>query len=226
MFKLRLSHVVLPVIIGAVSLLSGCQSLTTTYPPLSHDGLELVGTEPLDAIYRKPGIELSNYQRVKISDCSVAFRKNWQRDQNSVNRDISRRVTAGDMDKIRAKLGAMCHEVFMEELGKDSTYQVTEESGEDVLELKPSIIDLDINAPDTMSVGRSRSYTTSAGSMKLYLEAHDSVSGELLARVIDRRRASDTGQLEWTNSVTNAREAKLILRRWGAILHDMLESTR
>lgn len=226
MLNLRLNRCVVPVVLGVVVALTGCQSLNKSYPPVSHDGLELVGTEPLDAIYRKPGAELGNYKQVKISDCSVAFRKNWQRDQNTATMDVSRRVTRDDMDEIRAKLGKLCREVFVEELTKGQVYQLVEESGEDVLELRPSIVDLDINAPDIMAPGRSRSYTTSAGSMKLYLEAHDSVSGELLARVIDRSRSSDTGRLEWTNSVTNAREAKRILRRWGDILNEMLENAK
>ena len=67
------------------------------------------------------------------------------------------------------------------------------------------------------------SYTTSEGSMSLYLEVYDSVSGEILGRVLDRKTATDSNHLEWTNSVTNAREAKRILVRWGQTLRSMLD---
>ncbi len=60
-----------------------------------------------------------------------------------------------------------------------------------------------INAPDTMSAGRSRTYTTEAGEATLVLEARDSTSGALLGRVLRpprdtpvRRRAVDDQRLE------------------------------
>ncbi len=177
----------------------------------------------MDAIYKKPDRDLSNYRRFKVSDCSVAFRKNWQRDQNTASRGVSRRVTDQDVMKIKQRLSEMCREIFIEELQKDDGYQVVEDAAGDVLELRPAIVDLDINAPDVMSAGFDRSYTTSAGSMDLRLEIHDSVSGEILGRIIDRYRDADSGRLEWTNAVTNAAEARRALRRWGKLFRDMAD---
>ena len=48
----------------------------------------------------------------------------------------------------------------------------------------PGVANLYINAPDTMSAGRSRTYTTEAGEATLVLEARDSTSGALLGRVL------------------------------------------
>ena len=95
-----------------------------------------------------------------------------------------------------------------------------------VLVLSPSIINLDINAPDTMSAGRSRSYTTSAGEMTLSLEVSDATTGEVLYRIVDRKRSRDTGRMEWTTSVSNKAEAERTLNRWADLLRQGLDTVR
>jgi hypothetical protein len=96
-----------------------------------------------------------------------------------------------------------------------------------VLVLRPAIINLDIAAPDVMAAGRQRSYTTEAGQMTLVLEGVDGTTGEILVRVVDRRRAMDTGRLQWTNSVTNQAEARRMLNRWASQIREGLdEATR
>lgn len=201
-------------------LLAGCGAMQPE--PVSYDGLELVSTKPLDAVYKKPGADMGVYQQFKVADCTVAFTKGWQRDQNSANRGASR-VSDKEVASIKARLSEMCTKTFKEALTADGGYTLSDQPGEAVLELRPAIVDLYINAPDVMSAGRSTSYTTSEGSMSLHLEAYDSVTGEIIGRVIDRRTARDTGQLRWTNSVTNAVEAQRILNRWGAILREMAD---
>ena len=217
-------------------ILPGCASLTDAPADTSYDGLKLTSTAPMDAVYTKPGVDLSQYHQVIVDECSVAFRKNWQRDQNSSKGNLSGRVTDKDVAAIKKRLGQLCHDVFVEELqgGTDSNssnakstgYQVVDTPAAGVLELRPSIVDLNINAPDIMAPGRSVSFTTSSGSMRLYLEAYDSVSGEILGRVIDKRKVPDKGYLDWTNQVTNTADAKRILRYWGSMLRDMLDKAR
>ena len=53
-------------------------------------------------------------------------------------------------------------------------------AGEKVLILRPSIINLDIAAPDIMSAGMSRTYTTSAGQMTLLLDIIDGTTKTLM----------------------------------------------
>ena len=63
-----------------------------------------------------------------------------------------------------------CDEKFREALLADPAYKLVDafSDGEAVLILRPSIIDLDVNAPDMQSANVSRSYTTSAGEMTLF----------------------------------------------------------
>lgn len=207
-------------------VLSSCEMTGSQPPSLSHDGLERVATKSLDEVYRRPGIDLADYHSFIVRDCSVAFKKYWQRDYNSTTAAMMNRITDDDMAKTKARLGKLCHEVFVEELTRDEGYPMVTSAAVDVMELRPTIVDLDINAPDTRSAGSSRSYTTSAGSMTLYLEAYDSLTGEILGRIVDKRKSPENSQLQWTNSVTNTRDAKRILRRWGKILREMADQTR
>jgi hypothetical protein len=62
--------------------------------------------------------------------------------------------------------------------------------------------------------------------MTLVLEMVDGVTGEVQARVVDRRRGIDQGTLQWTSSVTNRAEFNRILRRWADLLRDGFDRVR
>ncbi len=100
--------------------------------------------------------------------------------------------------------------------------------GEDVLALVPAIVDLDVHAPDLSmrQAGMSRTYTTSAGEMTLNMAFYDSDTNSLIGRIIDERRAIDTGRLQWSNSITNRQEANIIFRSWASRLVRALDESR
>ena len=81
--------------------------------------------------------------------------------------------------------------IFPEQFTK-AGYQVVSEPGPDVLRLSLAIIDLTVNAPDTMVAGRSSSYAVDAGEATFAVEARDSLTGQLLGRGIDRREIEIT----------------------------------
>ena len=92
-----------------------------------------------------------------------------------------------------------------------------------MLRVKAGIVNLYVTAPDTMSAGRSRSYVVSAGEMTLFAELFDAESGQVLARVADRRRARDNSSLTLSDSMVNTDEATVIASRWAGILRDGLD---
>jgi hypothetical protein len=99
-----------------------------------------------------------------------------------------------------------------------------DEAAEDVLVLRSAIVNLDVTSPDTMTPG-NRSFAASAGAMTLYLEFFDSVSSDLLGRVIDAQAAPDTGGY-LANRATNTAEGDRILTRWADILRGHLDSVK
>lgn len=209
----------------AAILISAC---TTPAPATSYDGLTLVPDTAFGEVYRRPGVDLASYGSLGLETCSVAFRKNWLRNQNNSRMDLSSRITQKDVDRIKDALSASCDTHFRAALEQAPPYQLMDsfDSGEAVLVLRPAIINLDISAPDISTPGMTRTYTTDAGEMTLLLEGLDGTTGEILFRVVDRRRAVDTARMQWTNSVTNQANANRTLKRWAGQLRKGLDQVR
>ncbi|MGI9248961.1 MAG: DUF3313 family protein [Woeseiaceae bacterium] len=187
----------------------------------THDGLSLVEDREVAAAYIDTNADLSVYDKIMILDCHVAFKKDWEKKTKTGSRI---RVSSSDMDRIRADTAALLRDVFIEKLEEKDGYEIVNAAGDDVLLVRPAIIDLDIAAPDSMSAGRSRSYTTTAGSATLYIELYDSVTGDILARAADRKVARSTaGHMSYTNRVTNRADARRILGSWAELLRSKLD---
>jgi hypothetical protein len=185
------------------------------------DGLQRIEGARVGVAYIDPAADFSVFRRVAILDPLVAFRSNWQRD---VNRDRSRNVSARDMERIQADMQSLFRDVFTGRL-EAAGYEIVNTPDYDVLVLRPAIIDLDITAPDAGRSGRSRTYTSSTGSATLYLQLVDSVTGDLLGRAADRAVVrSVSGQVGWSNRVSNRADARRVMGRWADILVDFLNS--
>jgi hypothetical protein len=200
---------------GAV-MLAAC---ATQQAPASWDGLERRDVKGIDQVYVRPNFKFPHYKKVIIDPVQVSFSKNWN--QNSTI-ELSRRLDTADLQNIKDALGKLLRERFTRELTA-AGYQVTDVPADDTIRVKPDIVNLYINAPDVMSPGVSRSYTTNAGEMTLDMEVRDSPTGELLARVVDRQRALDTGRLQWTNAVTNTADAERAIDVWARQLRAGLD---
>jgi len=187
------------------------------------DGLEKIDSRRIDDLYWRPGASLGAYKRVMILTPAVAFRKDWQRDQNR-DRGVSTRVTAADMERIREALAKEFLDQFKTELQEKNGYEIVDTVGDDVLLLRPAIVNLDVAAPDVGGPTRVRSYVASAGQMTLYLELYDSATNELIGRAIDRREGRNMGgTFQVANRITNLAEAGRILRQWAGILRRALD---
>jgi len=194
-------------------------------PEVTEDGLHRVPDSKMAVVYAEPGADLSGYSRIQLLDAYVAFKKNWERDQRSRSADPLR-ITSKDVEKIKNNLAAEFHKVFGETLEKGG-FPVVAEAGDDVLLVRPAIINLDVNAPDTFSAGRSRTYVDSAGEMTLYIELYDSVTGDLIAKAIDRKADRDNnGFYTWANSVSNRQAADRIIQGWANILLTALQEAK
>jgi hypothetical protein len=197
---------------GAV--LVDCTS-TPKEPEVTFDGLVLL-----------PDADLSGYSELGLAPCSVAFRKDWLRDQNRSRLDLSSRVRQEDVDRIKDALAEDCDRYFREVLLEAPPYTLTDDfdDGQAVLVIRPSIIDLDVAAPDIRSSSVTRTYTTSAGEMTLSLELVDGTTGQVLVRVVDRQEDRETYRLDWTNAVSNRADARRVLRMWSARLREGLDA--
>lgn len=187
--------------------------------PDTWDGLQKVKSKRMDAAYLLPGADFRVYSKLMVDPVQVAFRKNWERDVNRSSRSAGKRVTAEDAERARKAMSEGFAEILAEEFRK-AKYEVVTAPGPDVLRLTPVIVDVYINAPDTMEPGRSYTFTVEAGEATLALEARDSETNQLLGRAVDARSTGETGRMTWTTSVTNRQEFERLFRIWAGNLAD------
>jgi hypothetical protein len=202
-------------------MLAGPAVAKDELPETTPDGLQRIHNSEWGAVYAAPGADLSGYDQVIIVEPAVAFKKDWLRDYN--RNQVSNRASQGDMDKIRERMAKEFDEVFREVIAADNGYPVVTEEGPTVLILRPAIVNLDPRAPADIGVGRSRVYADSAGSMALYLEIYDSVTGALIAKGYDAKADRSSGFMEWQTSVSNRQAADRILKEWAQDLRAALD---
>jgi hypothetical protein len=135
---------------------------------------------------------------------------------NDPTRSVSNRITQEDADKIIAATQSNFDDIFREAFEK-AGYPVVTAPGPDVVRVSTAVINLYVNAPDTMTPGRSRTFTTDAGEATLVMEVRDSSTRALLARVLDRRETRGTGQMQMTSSVTNVNDFRMLFKQWASI---------
>jgi hypothetical protein len=197
------------------------------YPAVSPDGLQLRKTLEYGAVYVKQGADFSQYKSVGLLQCYVAFAKNWAKDYNENEPDLSAQVTPEDETRIKNGLSDDFNKVFVTELGKNGDFQIVTTQGPGVLMLRPSLLNVVVTAPDVDTPSPSVDMVASAGQMTLYLELWDGGTSTLLARVIDTEADRSTGGMaEQANSVTNTAAADIILRSWADRLRKALDAAR
>lgn len=213
--------------LSLLSLLLSFAAITPVWakkdlPAVNDEGMELVKNSELATVYADPGADLSIYNRVMLLDATVAFKKNWKRDQNRGN---ALKVKDSDMEKIQAEVADVFREVFTKEL-VDGGYAMADAPGEDVLLVKPAIVDLDVSAPDIRSSSVTRSFSESAGEMTLNLELFDSVTNDKIAKATDRKEDRWRGRMEWRTSVSNRADARRMMTDWAKALRSALDEAR
>ena len=209
---------------GAAALMLGlavtCPSVAAADSSSSpFPGLELVDSKNVDRLYRRPDLDVSAYGKILIGEPVVEFSKNWNpRNYGTYG------LSAAQLKKIRVDLADLAKATFVKVLGAGG-YEVVTEAGDGVLEIIPSIVNLYINAPDTMTAGRSKTYAMDAGSMTLALQVSDSVTGTLLAVVYDHKHDSG-GRMQWATSASNRAAASRTLTGWAEQLKRELDAAR
>ena len=94
-------------------------------PAVNDEGMQLIKNSDLATVYADPGADLSVYKRIMLVDATVAFKKNWKRDQNRGN---ALKVKDRDMEKIQAAVADVFREVFTKEL-VDGGYEMADAPG-------------------------------------------------------------------------------------------------
>jgi len=185
------------------------------------EGLKAVKSKDLDMVYARPGATLASYNKVMVDPVEVAFAKNWDPKRTGSNLKLG----ADERENIRTGVAKITQEQFAKMLQSNNGYPVVSAAGPDVLRAKARVLNLYVNAPAADSgAGRSRTYSLSAGEATLFLELFDSETGQILARVIDRRESRSNNMVMLSGPVANVAEAEALAARWAHVLRKAMDN--
>lgn len=187
-------------------------------PPADAEGLERRPSRTVDEFQVRPGADFSVYRKLLLAPVDVSFARYWARNHRDVD--------AKESLRIRTALARLARDEFTRQLQREGGYPVVTEAGADVLEVRASIVNLDVNAPEVDKPGIVHNYVLKAGEGTLIAELRDSQTGTLLARVVDRRETREYRDLFIANRVTNSAEARELLGNWARLLRRYLETAR
>jgi hypothetical protein len=183
------------------------------------EGLKAVKSKDLDMLYARPGATLAAYKKVMLDPVEVSFSKNWDPNRTGSNLKLG----AAERENIRTGVAKITQDQFAKLLQANNGYPIVTEAGPDVLRAKVRVMNLYVNAPDAGAPGRTRTYTMSAGEATLFLELFDSETGQILARVIDRRESRNNNMVMLSGTVANTAEAEALAAQWARILRKALD---
>lgn len=192
-------------------------------PDSTVDGLQRVEGTQMALVYAKPGVDLSQYNRILLLEPRVSFISRWLQNQNAIP---NQRVRNEDMERIKADLAALFMEVFKQELQNNGGYVLVDGTAEDVLVVFPAITDLNVVSPDTPGTRSTRSAIASVGSMSLYMELIDSMTGDRLVKVFDNKFDRTRPQTARSNRSRNEAAARDMLGQWAEQLRMALDEAR
>lgn len=178
--------------------------------PATWDGLVQVKSKRLNLVYLQPGADFRPYTKIMLDPTEVSFQKNWRRDYNSTA--PGRRISDQELQNAISKGVSAANDIFSEAWTKGG-YQVVTAPGPDVLRVTTGVLNIDVNAPDRPSAGRSYSFSSEAGSATLFVEARDSMTGAILGRAVDPRIVGDNS-IAWRTSVSNRADFRDMVKTW------------
>ncbi len=205
----------------------GCSTPPPTIPTgpdaeVSFDGLHKVENSRSDAAWAVPDLDFSGYTKIRFVSLGIEYREVAKKGSSSVVRSQGGPFFIDD--KARAQFEALVSEIFSEELGKITRFQIVDESGPDTLEVGGGLLNVTSQVPPDPVGGRSVHFLTYVGDATLVLEIRDSMSNRILARAVDRRAAETIGgTFRRSNTVTNSVEVKRLIRYWAVALREGLE---
>jgi hypothetical protein len=187
----------------ALALLLSAGAAGAREPPeVTEDGLVRVPSSARAGVYRSPGVPFAHFQRVIIGPTiPITFRRGWER--------THREVTPQDLEELRAGLARALRLELENELVKRGGFAVAPEPATDVIRVDATVTELDLSAPTAGTEPSTRTFTRSAGSMKVVIELRDAASGVLIGRIIDYEKAREYLDPQPITRVSNLEEFRI-----------------
>ncbi len=211
----------------AAMAIAGCSSAPPTIQQgpdaeVSFDGLHVVDNAAFAAAWADPDIEFSRYSKIMPGGAFFEFRavKRTSRTTTARSREREFYIDEDARERLEREVTA----IFTEELAKSTRFTVVDEPGPDVLIIRGGLHDI-VSFVPPQPIGRGDIWLSAVGEITLLLEVVDSLSGEVIARAVERRAAQQGGGMAIrANTVTTWAELRRLARRWATTLRDGLDS--
>ncbi len=211
--------------IAAVAI-SGCSSAPPTIQTgpdaeVTFDGLHVIDNSAFKQAWADPDIDFSRYTKIMPGGAFFEYRAVKKTSSNS-------RASMSDTefwisDENRAKLEEEVSNVFDVELAKSTRFTITDTPGPDTLIIVGGLHDVMSRVPPER-VGRSDVYLSDIGAATLILQVSDSMSGEVIARAVERSAAGGQSGMAMRSSPAQTwAEVRRLARRWATKLVEGLD---
>jgi hypothetical protein len=204
----------------ALLVLAGCASTPTIQEgadaEITYDGLHRVDGSRLAAVWIKPSIDLSKYNKLMLEGVGIQYRA--VDPQNRYKRNADEFPLDEDQ---KEEIRKVVRETLTDEIKKSEHFTVVDIPGEGVLKIKLGLADVVSRIPPQRGA-RSDFYIRNLGEAMLVMEYRDSVTNEVLARATDRREVEPTMVGE-SSPATNLAEVGRAVRVWGTQIRKGLD---
>jgi hypothetical protein len=204
----------------ALLILAACATTPTVQEgsdaEITYDGLHRVNNSQLAAVWIKPSIDLSKYNKLLLEGAGIQYRA--VDPQNRYKRNADEFPLDEDQ---KASIKMAVTESLSDEISKSEYFTIVDAPGKGVLRIKIGLADVVSRTPSQRGA-QDNFYIKNLGEAMLVIEYSDSRTNEVLARATDRRTVERTTVGE-SNPVTNLTEVRLAVRVWGTQIRNGLD---
>ncbi len=188
------------------------------------DGLHRLHHSGFQLAWVKPDVVFADYDSIMLTTPQVAYKRPPRRHSRQMS-NPNFALSDHQMQQFKQALV----DAFEVQFAKSEFYEIVDEPGPTTMLIEPAIIDLVVLVPTDSRPVSEMTFSTSTARMTLLMELRDSQSGEILARVAERREARRPGTtantLTWSNSVNDAAAVRSTFKRWARVLREQLDRT-
>jgi hypothetical protein len=207
--------------------LAGCSSAPTIQSgpdaEVSFDGLHKVDNSAFHDAWADPDADWARYDQFIGGEAFFEYRAVKKTAKYSSVRPPASTDEFYIDEGSRERLTREVTDIFTEQLSESTRFTRTEEPGQNVLIIRGGLHDIVSRTPPEL-ITRGEIFIRSFGEATLVLEVVDSMSGEVIARAIERRAAGSSSSMTAANTVTTWAEVRRLVRRWAITLRNGLDN--
>jgi len=181
------------------------------------ENLEKVKRASFRDTYVNTSVDFSRYNKLYLGDALFDYRDVGPAERSrGYSSMMSSRSVFGISDDDRDTFEAIVEEAFMKEIVKGKRFTITDTVDDQTIIMRGAVVDIVSKVPPRF-VGRSEVYLASVGEVTLILEFLDGKTGEVLARVGERRSiGSNQGSIDMWSMPANSVTIRADISRWAS----------